>query len=209
MNRIWLNFLRSFFKKSLQHRVHQSIIATHDGVIKWKHFPLYWPFVWVIHRSPVDSPHKGQWRDVLMFSSICAWTNDWTSNRDAGDLVRHRTHYDVTVLQYDPGYISYILWVVHFTPAIQVQPGRRQNVIHFTEYILWFCASASISSFVFVHHEIHNRVQVNYSGKKIQSDKILEQTPENPRSFASPESTNFNSRPAAIICNMILQWTAL
>ena len=30
----------------------------HDDVIKWKHFPLNWPFVWGIHRSPVNSPHK-------------------------------------------------------------------------------------------------------------------------------------------------------
>ena len=32
----------------------------HDDVIKWKHFPRYWPIVWGIHRSPVNSPHKGQ-----------------------------------------------------------------------------------------------------------------------------------------------------
>ena len=38
-----------------------------DDVIKWKHFPRYWPFVSGIHRSPVDSPHKGQWRGALMF----------------------------------------------------------------------------------------------------------------------------------------------
>ena len=31
-----------------------------DDVIKWKHFPRYWSFVRGIHRSPVDSPHKGQ-----------------------------------------------------------------------------------------------------------------------------------------------------
>ena len=30
----------------------------HDGIIKWKHFPRYWPFVWGIHRSPVNSPYK-------------------------------------------------------------------------------------------------------------------------------------------------------
>ena len=35
---------------------------THDDVIKWKLFPRYWPFVRGIHRSPVNSPHKGQWR---------------------------------------------------------------------------------------------------------------------------------------------------
>ena len=32
----------------------------YDDVIKWKHFPRYWSFVQGIHRSPVNSPHKGQ-----------------------------------------------------------------------------------------------------------------------------------------------------
>ena len=36
--------------------------------MKWKYFPRYWPFVPGIHRSPVNSPHKGQWRGALMFS---------------------------------------------------------------------------------------------------------------------------------------------
>ena len=49
----------------------------HDDVIKWKHFPRYWPFVRGIHRWPVNSPHKGQWRGAMMFSLICAWRNDW------------------------------------------------------------------------------------------------------------------------------------
>ena len=51
-----------------------------------------------IHRSPVNSPHKGQWREDLVFSLICAWTNGWVNNRVAGDLRRHRAHYDVTVM---------------------------------------------------------------------------------------------------------------
>ena len=70
----------------------------HDDVIKWKHFPRYWPFVRGIHRSPVNSPHKGQWRGALIFSLICAWINDWVNNREAGDLRRHRVHYDVIVM---------------------------------------------------------------------------------------------------------------
>ena len=49
----------------------------HDDVIKWKHFPRYWPFVRGIHWSPVNSPHKGQWRRALMFSLICARINGW------------------------------------------------------------------------------------------------------------------------------------
>ena len=67
-------------------------------VIKWKHFPRYWPFVRGIHRSPVNSQHKGQWRGALMFSLICAWMNNCVSNHEAGDLRRHRAHYDVTVM---------------------------------------------------------------------------------------------------------------
>ena len=70
----------------------------HDDVIKWKHFPCYWTFVPGIHRSPVNSPHKGQWRGALMFSFICVWINDWVNNRKVGDLRRYRVHYDLTVM---------------------------------------------------------------------------------------------------------------
>ena len=70
----------------------------HDGGIKWKHFPRYWPSVWGIHRSPVNSAHKGQWRGALMLSLICARTTGWLNNKDAGDLRRHRAHYDVIVM---------------------------------------------------------------------------------------------------------------
>ena len=47
---------------------------------------------------PVNSPHKGQWRGAMMFSLICTWISDWVNNREAGDLRRHRGHYDVNVM---------------------------------------------------------------------------------------------------------------
>ena len=47
------------------------VTASHVDVITWKHFPRYWAFVWGIHRSPVNSPHKGPWRRALTFSLIC------------------------------------------------------------------------------------------------------------------------------------------
>ena len=84
---------------------------THDDVIKCKHFPRYWPFVWGIHRSPGNSRHKGQWRGALMFSLIFAWTNSWANNRDAGDLRCHRAHYDVTVMHNRLALIS-ALWTL-------------------------------------------------------------------------------------------------
>ena len=48
--------------------------------------------------SPVNSPHKGQWRGALMFSLICTRINGWVNNDEAGDLRRHCAHYDVIVM---------------------------------------------------------------------------------------------------------------
>ena len=56
----------------------------HDDVIKWKHFRGF--------------PSQSQWRGALTFSLICAWTNGYGNNGDAGDLRRHRAHYHVTVM---------------------------------------------------------------------------------------------------------------
>ena len=70
----------------------------HGDVIIWKHFSRYWPCVQWIHRPSVNSPHKSQWRGALMFSLICARTNGWVDNSDAGDLRCHLVHYEVTVM---------------------------------------------------------------------------------------------------------------
>ena len=48
-----------------------------------------------------DPLHRGQWRGDLMFPLICALNkriNGWVNNREAGDLRRHRTHYDAIVM---------------------------------------------------------------------------------------------------------------
>ena len=102
-------------------------MKSHDEGIKWKHFPRYWPSVWGIHRWTMNSPHKGQWRGALLdmcmnkwlskqsrrwwvgltkasdaglwyFLWSAPWINGWVDNREAGDLRRHRTHYDVNVM---------------------------------------------------------------------------------------------------------------
>ena len=94
----------------------------HDDVIKWKHFPHYWPFVRRIHRSPVNSPHKGQWRGALMFSLICVWINGWVNNREAGDLRRHRAHYDVIVM------ITLVIWITHWHHIYRIT-ATKQNML--------------------------------------------------------------------------------
>ena len=77
----------------------KPLAGKHDDVIKWKHFPRYWPFARGIQRSPVNSPHKGQWRRPLMFSLICVWLDGWVNNREVGDLRCYRDHYDVIVME--------------------------------------------------------------------------------------------------------------
>ena len=68
------------------------------STIKWKHFPRYWSFVRGIHRLSVDSLTKASDVDLWCFLWSAPETNGWANNGDAGDLRRHRAHYDVTVL---------------------------------------------------------------------------------------------------------------
>ena len=77
-----------------------QIIGPHDDVIKWQHFRVTGHLCGEFTGPRRDSPHKGQWRGTLMFSSICAWINRWVNNGEAGDLRRYRTHYDVIVMWY-------------------------------------------------------------------------------------------------------------
>ena len=44
---------------------------SHDVVIKWKHFPRYWPFVPGIHQSPVNSPQRPVTRSFDVFFDLC------------------------------------------------------------------------------------------------------------------------------------------
>ena len=102
----------SFMQTSQWNRIIESdnlsMRTGHDDVIKWLHFPRNWPFVREIHRSPVNFPHKGQWRGALMFSLIYAWINDWVNNREAGDLRRQHGHYDVIVMKLKKTYLRYL-----------------------------------------------------------------------------------------------------
>ena len=87
----------SFLPSDFQSQVFAEI-DSHDDVIKWKNLPCYWPVVLGIHRSPVISPHKGQWRGTLMFSLISAWIRSRANNGNACDLRRKCARYDVIVI---------------------------------------------------------------------------------------------------------------
>ena len=76
----------------------------------------------VIHQSPVDSPHKGQWRGALLLSLISAWTNGRANYKRDGDLRRHRAHYAATVMMIDDGQAK------PATRAPSQYPKRRLSV---------------------------------------------------------------------------------
>ena len=78
-----------------------------SDILWWRHqmetFSALLTFLRGIHRSAVNSPHKGQWRGALMFSLICAWINGWLSS----PLWRHCNVFTAIIVQ----------WRVHDTDS--------------------------------------------------------------------------------------------
>ena len=60
---------------------------------------------------------KDQWRGALMFSLICAWINGWENNRAAGDLRRHRAHYDIIVTRYYDRHTAVLCITANVSPC--------------------------------------------------------------------------------------------
>ena len=87
---------------------------------------------------PANSPHKGQWRWALMFSLICTWINDWVNNREAGDLRRHRGHYDVNVMSLMIKCITRYQWLdVKRVKLYSVQINQNVHEIFKALLIKW------------------------------------------------------------------------
>ena len=100
--------------------------------------------------SPVNSPHKGQWRGALMFSLICVWINGWVNNRDAGDLRRYRAHYVVIVM-----YFKYLLYSTRFFAVLLTEFDLRLRTKH-TFHILQ-------KRIIFAQMTLHGIKQVDVS----------------------------------------------
>ena len=99
---------------------------------------IYLP-CWGILRSTVEFPHKGQWRDPLMFSLICAWTNGWANNQDADYLRRHCTHYDVIAMTkwpLDPLLSSPRYWLsIFFYSAFLMMTSSNGSIFRVTGHL--------------------------------------------------------------------------
>ena len=95
---------------------HSSALLQWYDDIKWKHFPRYRPLVRGIHRWPVNSPHKGPVTRMFDVFIDLRLYKRLSKSREAGDLRRHRAHYDVIVMK---------PWVsVKVKPMIWIKPTR-------------------------------------------------------------------------------------
>ena len=139
-----------------RHRVLLELVI-HDDVIKWKHFPRYWPFVRGIHLSSVNSPHKGQWRGALMFSLICVWINGWVNNRKASDLRRHRGHYDVNVMKL---YRASAVCVSDENTFLFVLNSNTYNQVYYDDTWGYF--------YFQINHQIYTRSSIDFKIAVIQ-----------------------------------------
>ena len=70
----------------------------HDDVIKWKHFPLTGPLCGEFTGHRWIPLTKASDAELWCFRWSAPWINSWVNNREAGDLRRHRTHYDAIVM---------------------------------------------------------------------------------------------------------------
>ena len=141
-----------------------AYISCHDDVTKWKHFSRYRPFVRGIHRSPVNPPHKGQWRGALMFPLICVWITGWVNNREAGDLRCCRAHYDVTIM---------------FGHSWEImKPGHNLHMYHAVsrKSCIWFCWVLRSFSYIFIIVGFMWIIHPYFSGLLHWNDHIIEAT---------------------------------
>ena len=132
-----------------------------EGLEMWAAMLLYWGSPrarpWWRHQMEAFSAllalcegnpsHKGQWRGILMFSLICAWTNCWANNRCAGDLRRHRSHYDVTTCMKLFDIKTMLAWR-HWTSNFAIVQKAARN-LHF-----WSWAVLYVLCFVYHRHKI-------------------------------------------------------
>ena len=123
----------------------RNYIDPHDDVIKWRNFPRYWPFARGIHRSPMNSPHKGQWRRALIFFKLRlnkrlgkqSW--GWWSETPSRSLWRH---YNVSHM------LAHILIVVipegiHILYIDYSAPSRWRHQMELLSALLALCAGNS------------------------------------------------------------------
>ena len=76
----------------------------HDDVIKWRHFPCYWPFVRGIHRSPVPSQRPVKrcfdvFFDLRLNKRLSKQSWGWWFETPSHSLWRHCNEYNMQYIK--------------------------------------------------------------------------------------------------------------
>ena len=110
--------------------------------------------------------------DVLL---ICAWTNGWANYRDAGDLRRHRAHYDVNVMgeRHTDAGINRVAEKDNITQQVLSWYTHRQ--VHDHIYVFQICDLSSISKLMRKNRDyVYGIWQYKVLSRKIQfQSKII------------------------------------
>ena len=102
----------------------------------------------------MNFPHKGQWRrrGTWLFSLICAWTNDWVNNRNAGNLRRPHAHNGLIVM------MGHTIYCVNFKKCVMFTTiSWRASIYRYHLVItqkLFSDESLGISSIDFINNRL-------------------------------------------------------
>ena len=140
------------------------------------------------HRWPVNTPHKGQWRGALMFSLIWAWINGWVNKREAGDLRRHRVHYDVIVMP-EQG-----RWTQWLYTAILLQAMLQKTLVMSFEF---YSIMMNANLFIKLHIKCERSIPSNIWQIVVTTFTSLLQT------------VSHKTYVTAFVCHCILQCTSI
>ena len=108
MNVLWVLWMKSMTQRYYVTLFRVNLGEKYSGIQWWRHqmetfsalLDLCAGNLPVTGEFPTERPVTRSF-DVWasMFSLIYVWINGWVNNGEAGDLICHRAHYDVTVMQ--------------------------------------------------------------------------------------------------------------
>ena len=83
-----------------------SFISEFNLIIQWSILAIIQHQIrWWLGAKQATSHYLKQWSPL-----ICGWINNWLNNNEAGDLRRHRVHYDVIIMRWVNGYQLWDSW---------------------------------------------------------------------------------------------------
>ena len=139
----------------------------HDDVIKWKHFPRYWPFVRGIHRSPVNIPAQRPvtWSfdvffDLRLNKRLSKQSWGWWFETLSRPLWRHCNGgifpvfcicFDICTLTFDIFPVHWSVWVIVVTALMSLSVWETVSMVTFSV----FGSSYDVTAMAFTPHCLH------------------------------------------------------